>query len=57
MTLDYSAKKAAESVDWESVKSKYDDILVMMQAEIPGDKTERPIKDYPHLKNEAFLLN
>ena len=48
VTLDYKAKKAAENVDWESVKSKYDD----MQAEMPAEKTERPIKDYPHLKSE-----
>ena len=53
VTLDYKAKKAAENVDWESVKSKYDDILVMMQAEMPAEKTERPIKDYPHLKSET----
>ena len=50
--MDYKAKKAAENVDWESVKSKYDD----MQAEMPAEKTERPIKDYPHLKSEMTRL-
>ena len=29
VAIEYKTKKAAESVDWESVKSKYSDIHVM----------------------------
>uniref|UniRef100_A0A1X7UZJ9 Uncharacterized protein n=1 Tax=Amphimedon queenslandica TaxID=400682 RepID=A0A1X7UZJ9_AMPQE len=34
------------------MKTKYDDILVMMRADMPADKTERPVKEYIHLRSE-----
>ena len=35
VTRDYKASKAAEGVDWESVQSKYADILELMLAQYP----------------------
>ena len=50
---DYKTKKAAESIDWESVKSKYSDILDMFKAVLPGADEERnAFKDFPHKKEE-----
>ena len=50
--LNYKVKTSSENVDLESMKTKYDDILVMMRAEMPADKTERPVKEYIHLRSE-----
>lgn len=59
VTLDYKVAKVATSVDWESVKSKYEDILERFKAELPVEppseaKRERIdsglAKDYPHTK-------
>ena len=35
VTLDYKTTKAAESVDWESVRSKYEDITALLKEELP----------------------
>ncbi len=47
---EYKVQKSSESVDWESVKSKYDDILVLMQEALPSSPEEarESGKDYPH---------
>ena len=41
-------------MDWESVKSKYDDILTLMREELPAnaDEAKEMCKDYPHTKEE-----
>ena len=41
-------------MDWESVKSKYDDILTLMKEELPAnaDEAKEMCKDYPHTKEE-----
>jgi hypothetical protein len=31
VTHEYKVKKISENVDWESVKTKYDDILTLMR--------------------------
>ena len=49
VTIDYKTKKAAVSVDWESVKSKYSDILQAFLAALP-DNDEGNLKDFPHKK-------
>ena len=49
VTIDYKTKKAAVSVDWESVKSKYSDILQAFLASLP-DNDESNLKDFPHKK-------
>ncbi len=51
---DYKVTKAAESVDWESVKNKYGNILVLMQAELPCtiEDARRINKDYTHTRGD-----
>ena len=46
--------KVAEGVDWESVKSKYSDILQLMQEELPStqEAARNLTKDYPHTKDQ-----
>ena len=51
VTVDYKTKKAAESVDWESVKSKYSDILQEFLAAIP-ENADGNVKDFPHEKEQ-----
>ena len=36
VTNEYKVSKVAEGVDWESVKSKYSDIMELMQQELPS---------------------
>ena len=38
LTNEYKVQKSTESVDWESVQSKYGDILDMFQAEYPNSE-------------------
>ena len=46
--------KAAENVDWESIRSKYQDILVRMKDQMPFNQEEAKQlgKDYPHKKKD-----
>ncbi|XP_012724099.2 uncharacterized protein LOC105930431 isoform X1 [Fundulus heteroclitus] len=44
-TLDYKSRKAQDSVDWESCKSKYSDILMAFLEQYP---VEAGNKDFPH---------
>ena len=48
---DYKVSKAGESVDWESVKSKYDDICELFIAALPENNND-VIKDFPHKKEQ-----
>ena len=55
VTHEYKVQKISENVDWESVKAKYDDILVLMKAALPStpEEVQQQIdKDYPHTKDE-----
>lgn len=54
VTLEYKVAKAAESVDWESIRSKYQDILSRLKVQMPSDPEEakRLNKDYPHSMEE-----
>ena len=63
VTYDYNAAKAVDNVDWESVKSKYDEILERFRTELPDEppsaaEQERTncglAKDYPHSKEEVM---
>ena len=53
VTHDYKVQKSSENVDWESVKSKYDDILTLMRDVLPASPEEarESCKDYPHDKS------
>ena len=50
----YKVSKNAEGIDWESIQSKYADILELMLAEYPEtpDAAKDLNKDYPHKKTE-----
>ena len=54
VTHNYKVLKMTEGVDWESVKTKYDDILALMRSELPATEEEAKelTKDYPHTKEE-----
>ena len=54
VTHNYKVKQITENVDWESVKTKYDDILTLMKDELPAtaDEAKELMKDYPHTKEE-----
>lgn len=54
VTNEYKVKKMEENIDWESVKTKYEDILKLMKEELPATVQESSdsIKDYPHTKEE-----
>ena len=54
VTHNCKVSKISENVDWESVKSKYDDILTLMKEELPAsaDEAKEMCKDYPHTKEE-----
>lgn len=54
VTHNYKVSKISENVDWESVKSKYEDILTLMKEELPAsaDEAKEMCKDYPHTKEE-----
>ena len=45
LTLEYKSSKLKVDVDWESCKSKYEDITDLFEAQYPKDSTE---KDFPH---------
>ena len=51
---EYKVAKAAESVDWESVKSKYKDIFDLFVAALPEENTDL-YKNFPHKKEEIKL--
>ena len=42
--------KTSKAVDWESVKSKYNDILELMKVKLPSTPEEAStlLKDYTH---------
>ena len=55
VTHDYKVKKISESVDWESVKTKYENIVALMRQELPvtlEEARDNCLKDYPHTKEQ-----
>ena len=52
ITNDYKASKAAESMDWESVKSKYSDICYLFIAALPAVDSD-VMRSFPHKKEEV----
>ena len=46
---EYKVSKAAEGIDWESVKTKYSDIFDRFIAALPDDNSDAP-KNFPHKK-------
>ena len=54
VTHQYKVQKLMETVDWESIKGKYDDILTKLREELPATEEEAKSlqKDYPHTKEK-----
>ena len=52
VAIKYKTKKAAESVDWESVKRKYRDIHKEFLAALPADNGEDSMRDFQHSKKQ-----
>ena len=54
MSLTTTKSKISENVDWESVKSKYGDILTLMKEELSAntDEAKKMCKDYLHTKEK-----
>ena len=52
VTLEYRVSKYMENVDWDSVQSKYQDLLNRMKVQLPANAEEarKMQKDYPHTK-------
>ena len=48
---DYKVTKAAESIDWESVKSKYSDIYELFIQALPDEDSD-VLRSFPHKKEE-----
>ena len=54
VTNDYKVTKVSESIDWESVRSKYKDIFDLFVASLPEENTDIT-RDFPHKKEEIKL--
>ena len=53
ITHEYKVKQLLKGTDWESVRSKYADILALYKKELldPAEASQ-VLKDYPHTKEE-----
>ena len=56
VTHNYKIANISENVDWESVKSKCNDILSLMREELPAsaEEAKEMCKDYPHTKLDVM---
>ena len=52
VTLEYKTEKIARSEDWESIRSKYNDIWERLIAQISERIEERSTEDFPHSPEE-----
>ena len=54
VTEEYRVQQLAEGTSWESVKTKYDDILKLFRDHLPEDEGDTSVlaKDYPHKRSE-----
>ena len=52
---DYKIKHLVEGTCWESVRTKYTDILELFRKELPesAEQAKRSTKDYPHTAEEV----
>lgn len=56
VTLQYKVQRTTEGIDWESVRSKYEDILVLFREALPDTPEEACGKDYPHERDAVSKL-
>ena len=54
VTHQYKVQQLTKGTSWESVKSKYTDILELLKGELPETDEEAGnlVKDYPHRREE-----
>ncbi len=52
VTNDYKVSKSFESIDWESIQSKYGDILERFKQQYPAAESNSSGKDFPHNASE-----
>lgn len=53
ITHEYKVKQLLKGTDWESVRSKYADILALFKKELlDSAEASQVLKDYPHTKEE-----
>jgi hypothetical protein len=49
ITLEYKLENVAEGVDWESIRSKYEEIWKRFTAQLKSMIENRSIGDFPHM--------
>ena len=53
--IDYKSSKAALGLDWETFKSKYDDICERLQSRYPKERDESDPEEYPHYTDPSVI--
>ena len=53
--IDYKSSKAALGLDWETSKSKYDDICERLQSRYPKERDEIDPEEYPHYTDPSVI--
>ncbi len=56
VTNDYKVSKSFESIDWESIQSKYGDILERFKQQYPAAETNSSGKDFIVFKRSSTLI-
>ena len=57
VTNDYKVSKSFESIDWESIQSKYGDILERFKQQYPAAETNSSGKDFIVFKSIRFRVS
>ena len=53
--IDYKSSKAALGLDWESVKSKYEDVCERLQSRYPKENSGVDEQEYPNCSNPSVI--
>ena len=53
--IDYKSSKAALGLDWETIKSKYDDICERLQSRYPKERDEIDLEEYPNYSDPSVI--
>ena len=53
--IDYKSSKAALGLDWETIKSKYDDICERLQSLYPKERDEIDLEEYPNCSDPPVV--
>ena len=57
VTRDYKSGKEAEGIDWESIRSKYDDLTTLLREKLPEEGRPKGlgVLELPHGKGELTV--